>query len=409
MSYTLLDSEHRRAAVRYNPPRGWRIVIAEDEALPAELLKRTLIHLGHQVVGSAQNGKEAIALARALAPDAIIMDLRMPVMDGWTATAELTRAQLGPVVVVSALEDHESMTQALDAGASAFLTKPVREEDLRRALELAMARFTDAQEIQSLRAQAEEQLRELERVLQELRETHLQLASAARRAALTSLAHGLAHEINNALTPIIGNAQILALLHDAHPETLERSQIIIDHARRIANWTASFRQLTTGVEQERIEFSFNDLVRQALKLYGERLQRLNIVAHTALDESLPPMAGYPDQIQQMVMMLIQNAVEALHEGGEIDLRSEYATAQAALMVTISDTGSGILPEHLPLIFEPGFTTKSNMGHAQLGWGLYTVKQIVNAHQGRILVISPRENSSAGTIVQVTLPLSSRET
>ena len=152
-------------------------------------------------------------MTRQLLPDVVVMDLRMPVMDGWTAMAELTREPLAPVVVVTALDDREAIEQAVLAGASGYLTKPVREDDLERTLELAIARFADLQDIRRLRTETEEsrraqtiQLEELEQRIQELRDVQAQLASAARRAALTSLAHGLAHEINNALTPIMGNA-----------------------------------------------------------------------------------------------------------------------------------------------------------------------------------------------------------
>jgi two-component system, response regulator PdtaR len=412
MNSLLRDPESLRAhAPPLANPRAWRVLIAEDEALPAELLKRILIRLGHLVVGTAQNGVEAIAMTRQLSPDVVVMDLRMPVMDGWAAMSELTREMLTPIVVVSALDDRESLEQAVFAGASAFLTKPVREDDLERALELAVARFGDLREIRQLRAEAEQrvqeqtaQLQELERVIQELRQAQVQLASAARRAAVTSLAHGLAHEINNALTPIIGNAQIIALLHDKNAETLDRTQQIIEHARRIAGWTASFRQVTTGSKRERMEFSFNGIAQEVFALYGERFQRLGIAAQTNLDDTLPPIEGHPDQIQEALMLLLQNAVEALRSGGEVQLTTQYDPGQLTLLAHLSDSGSGIAAEHLPHVFEPGFTTKAGVTSAPLGWGLFTARHIIHAHHGHIRISSPAENSTRGTSVHIVLPL-----
>ncbi len=416
MNSTLRESVSARAPESVEHQQPWRVVIAEDEALPAELLKRTVRRLGHLVVGSAQNGLEAIALTRQLVPDVVVMDLRMPVMDGWAAMAELTREMLSPIVVVSALDDRESLEQAIFAGASAYLTKPVREEDLERALELAVARFGDLREIRQLRAEAEQhvarqasQMRELERVIQELREAQLQLASAARRAAVTSLAHGLAHEINNALTPIIGNAQIIALLHDGNRETFERTQQIITHARRIAGWTASFRQVTMGSTRERIEFSFNDIARDVFGLYTERFERWGITTQLDLDQTLPAMHGRPDEIQEVLMLILQNAVEALRGGGEIEFSTRFDRARGLVAVRLTDTGVGILPEHLPLIFQPGFTTKGGVANMLLGWGLFTAQQIVQAHQGEIELHSPLENSTRGTEVQILLPLNPSDT
>lgn len=412
MNFTLGDPK----AFRAQPPppthtRAWRVVIAEDEALPAELLKRTLMRLGHLVVGAAQNGIEAITLTRQLEPDVVVMDLRMPVMDGWAAMSELTREMITPIVVVSALDDRETLEQAVFAGASGFLTKPVREDDLERALELAVARFADLQEIRRWRADAEQrareqtvQLRELERVIHELRETQLQLVGAARRAAVTSLAHGLAHEINNALTPIIGNAQIIALLHDKDRETVERTNQIIEHARRIAGWTASFRQVTMSATRERIQFSFNGVAREVFNMYSDRFQRLGIVAETLLDETLPALHGHPDQIQEVLMMLLQNAVEALPGGGEIHFVTQHDAAAGRVIATMTDSGVGIQAEHLPFVFDPGFTTKAGEVNALLGWGLFTAKQIIKTHQGQIELVSPAENSTHGTTVRIVLPL-----
>lgn len=411
MNITYRDYDTARTQNPFPVNPVWRVVIAEDEALPAELLKRTLIRLGHTVVGSAQNGLEAIALTRELRPDVVVMDLRMPVMDGWTAMAELRREVLTPIVVVSALDDRESLEQAVVAGASAFLTKPVREDDLERALELAIARFHDFQEIQKWRADAERfaseqaaQTQELERVIQELRDAQLQLVSAARRAAVASLAHGLAHEINNALTPIIGNAQILKMLYERDAEAVERTQQIIEHAQRIANWTASFRQVTTGGSNEAIPFSFNGIVRDVMGLYAERFQRLGIELTIDLDESLPVMQGHADQLQEVWMSLVQNAVEAMRNGGTVIIRTEHLPDHAQVVATISDSGIGIAADVLPHVFEPGFTTRGEARGSSLGWGLFTVKQVVQAHFGTVAIASPAENDSRGTTVRITLPV-----
>jgi signal transduction histidine kinase len=396
-------------------PRQWRVVLADDDALPTELLKRMLMRLGHSVVGSAQNGSEALALVRELRPDVVLMDLRMPVMDGWSAMTELARDLISPVVVVSALDDREALEQAAAAGASAFLTKPVREDELDRALALAVARFADMQEIRKWRAAAEQRARaqaaqaeELARVLRELRAAQLQLVTAARRAAIASLARSLTHEINNALTPIIGSAQMIRMLHPQDAETLERTHQIVEHANRIAGWTAAFRQIAVSQRRERISFSFNGIVRDVLDLYAERLAHLGIVVSTALDEQLPPMQGYPDQLQEMWINLIQNAVEAMRAGGSLHFRTEYVAAQDMVIATLSDSGVGIAAEDLVHVVEPGFSAKRVSDEDNsLDWGLFTANEIVKAHQGTLAISSPAEQSSHGMTVRMRIPLHSK--
>jgi len=391
--------------------RSWRILIADDEALPAELLRRMLIRLGHTVVASAQNGVAVLDLTRELLPDIVLMDLRMPVMDGWTALAQLTHELRTPVVVVSALDDHESLVQAVSAGATAFLTKPVRESELERALELAMARVADLQEIRKGRGQAEPRAQEessrsaeLNQVVQALHETQQQLIIAAQRAAVASFAQELTHEINNALTPIIANAQMIALA-ERDSESQARAKQIIEQARRIAGWTASFRQVAADYTHEKIEFSFNGIVRDTFALFADHFQRLNIHATYILDERLPLMHGYPDQIQKVWLNLIQNAVEALRVGGTLQATSHYLPNERAVLATLTDSGAGIAREHLPQVFAPGYTTKTmDAQPSGFGWGLFTVHEIIQAHGGTVEITSPVNEHGHGTRVRFVLPL-----
>lgn len=392
------------------PRHAYRVVIAEEEAPAAERLERMVVHLGHTVVGRAQNGMQVLERVRELGPDVVIIDLRMPLQDGWTTMTELTRGMLAPVVVVSARGDRESLEQAAAAGASAFLTQPVREDELERALALTLARSADAQEIRAWRAAAEARAREqarqkqeLEQVIQELRETQLQLVNAARRAAVAGLAHGLAHEINNALTPIIGHAQMITVLYPQDRELLQRANAIIEHARRIAGWTASFRQVTLGGSRARIAFSFNGVVRDVVGLYAERFQRLGITAQLHLDDQAPVLYGHPDQIQEVLMNVIQNAVDAMGQGGSLKVVTQYDPAAQTVRAALTDTGSGIPAQDLAFVFEPGFTTKASASHSlALGWGLFTVQQILKAHGGKIEIASPPPGERTGTAVEITL-------
>jgi signal transduction histidine kinase len=328
--------------------------------------------------------------------------------------ADLAHDLIAPIVVVSALDDREALEQAVLGGASAFLTKPVREDDLERALELAIARFGDMQELRDLRKEADEraqaqeaQLRELGELVRELRAARLHLSRATRRAAVTSLAQGLTHDINNALTPIVGNAQIIALLHGQDAETLERTRQIIEHARRIANWTASFREVTTEGKREPVYFSFNGLVRELVGLYGERFERLGIETVLDLDDSLRAVRGHSDQIQQALMLLLQNAIEAMPNGGKVVFRTRAPVGEA-LLATLSDSGGGIAAEDLPLVFDPGFTTKAGTLNAPAGWGLYTAREIMEAHGGALEVSSPAEGAAGGTTVRIRLPFAVEE-
>jgi response regulator NasT len=120
-----------------------RIVIADDEPLIRIDLRENLEGLGYEVIGEAADGKHAVELARKLRPDLVIMDIRMPEMDGIAALRVLTEENVAPVLLLTAYSDRELIQQAIDAGAIDYLVKPYRESDLQPSIELALARFNE--------------------------------------------------------------------------------------------------------------------------------------------------------------------------------------------------------------------------------------------------------------------------
>lgn len=120
-----------------------RLVIADDESLIRMNLKETLVGLGYLVVGEAGDGVSAITLARQLQPDLVVMDIKMPKLDGIQAAQVLTQERIAPVLLLTAYNDRELVDRARDAGVVAYLVKPFREADLLPAIEVAIARFSE--------------------------------------------------------------------------------------------------------------------------------------------------------------------------------------------------------------------------------------------------------------------------
>jgi response regulator NasT len=120
-----------------------RLVIADDESLIRMNLKETLVGLGYLVVGEAGDGVSAVTLSRQLKPDLVVMDIKMPKLDGIQAAEVLTQERIAPVLLLTAYSDRELVDRARDAGVVAYLVKPFREADLLPAIEVAMARFAE--------------------------------------------------------------------------------------------------------------------------------------------------------------------------------------------------------------------------------------------------------------------------
>jgi serine phosphatase RsbU (regulator of sigma subunit) len=142
---------------------GPRILICEDEGLTRLRLTAALRADGYQVVGAAADGENAVALARELRPDAILMDVNMPVTDGIEATRRIMAERPVPVVVLTAYSDADVIRQALEAGASGYLVKPLRDAQLVPAISVAMAQFAAVQAGSQRRGQAQMRAEEAER------------------------------------------------------------------------------------------------------------------------------------------------------------------------------------------------------------------------------------------------------
>jgi AmiR/NasT family two-component response regulator len=120
-----------------------RLVIADDESIIRMNLKETLVGLGYLVVGEAGDGVSVINLARELRPDLVLMDIKMPKLDGIQAAKILTEEKIAPVLLLTAYSDRELVERAKDAGVVNYVVKPFREAELLPAIEIAMARYQE--------------------------------------------------------------------------------------------------------------------------------------------------------------------------------------------------------------------------------------------------------------------------
>lgn len=135
-----------------------RALIVEDEAIIRMDLKEMLTEEGHEVVGEARDGEEAVELARSLSPDIVFMDVEMPRMDGITAARVIGDEGIAPVVMVTAFSQAGYVRDAADAGAMAYLVKPFTKQDIVPAMHVAVSRFAEARALETEVADLEERL-----------------------------------------------------------------------------------------------------------------------------------------------------------------------------------------------------------------------------------------------------------
>jgi two-component system, NtrC family, sensor kinase len=248
---------------------------------------------------------------------------------------------------------------------------------------------------------------ELERQNEMLQRAHSLLVTLIRRqidaeklATLGQVAATIAHEVGTPLGAISGHIQLLREQYQNDTATIERIDIIEKQLTRVVN---IIQNLLISVRERTAEFtpvSINHLIREIITLISPQLIQQRILMKPQLADNLPNITGSADQLQQVFLNLINNAMDAMPHGGELILRTSYQVMPIKLLlVEIIDSGTGIGPEHLPYIFDPFYSTKGP-GEGT-GLGLSVCKDIVERHNG---IISVTSQLNQGTKFMIQFPV-----
>jgi len=257
-------------------------------------------------------------------------------------------------------------------------------------------------------------VRETRLQLETLQHTQTELIRTARLAAVGELARGLAHELNNPLSIVLGMAQYLQTQADLPPKASTDLTKIVDSALRMADLVRNFAEFARPASGGPHMVDINAATQQALTLMHSRLSKNNITVDTALASPPPFVTSYSHQIEQVLINLLLNADEAITctppppDGHCISVSTWESSDEAGknwVHIAVSDTGCGIDAANLPRIFDPGYTTKVENGKVRaLGMGLYVGYGLVQAHEGHIDVQS---QPGRGSCFTVRLPAATR--
>ncbi|HCS12214.1 MAG: hypothetical protein COS82_09295 [Zetaproteobacteria bacterium CG06_land_8_20_14_3_00_59_53] len=232
---------------------------------------------------------------------------------------------------------------------------------------------------------------------------HDQLESIHRQEYLNSVLGGMAHDFRNTLTNIIGTAEVMKMTAADHSAD-DKLDIIIESGEQGSEMINHLHHLMRGRKTKRGLINLQDSLYAAINLVRLRLPH-HISLICSIDDDLPPVSGHATQIDQMVLLLIDNAAHAIRGSGRIEVFVEKDAGHVlarkplpALRIRITDSGCGISAEDLPHVFESFWTTRKEQNAA--GLGLTMVKRIVDWHHGAIDITS---KPGRGTAVVIHLP------
>ncbi|HOW74041.1 MAG TPA: response regulator [Phycisphaerae bacterium] len=405
------------------------ILVVDDMVDNVRLLNGLLDARGYEM-RSATDGAQALASASAEPPDLILLDIRMPGLDGYEVCRRLkadpATADI-PVVFLSAAKEPLDKIEAFAAGGVDYVTKPFEAEEvlarvsthvalsrLRRELKQANEGLEEKVTARTAElAAANERLRReiADRIRVEQERTSLQemLHQAQKMEAVGQLAGGVAHDFSNLLTVILGNIDIVLDRLPDQPVVRDAAAVIQDAAEQAVNVTRSLLAFARRLPCDRKKVCLQEVIKSSCKMLHRLLPSgIQVLVDT------PPQPLWIDadstQIQQIILNLAINARDAMADGGTLQLSAlsdEPSPAPGSpgtrvqpprACLVVADTGTGIPEEILPRLFEPFFSTKPR-GQGT-GLGLSIVHGIVENHGGAIEVQS---EVGRGAVFKVWFP------
>jgi two-component system NtrC family sensor kinase len=412
-----------------------RVVVVDDSPTYLAYLKEELDHEGYDVITLA-GGEAALEHLNREACDCILVDLVMPGIDGIELCRRLDRfrERTGlwfPVLMVTGRDSKEDMMRALEAGADDFVSKSNEVAILRARIRALLRRkvqrdeheriskeFRD-KELEVVRERTEREAaekraalaEELEKANRELKDAQLQLVQAAKMASLGELVAGIAHEINNPLAYVMSHLdtveqsldkiahKVAGDLPSAERSRFEKARIRLGDMRggleRVRDLVLKLRTFSRLDEGEFKKVDVRESIESVLTILRHRLtDKVKVKTSYAADNVI---GCFPAPLNQVVMNLLNNAIDAIESGGQIEVRTERDAA--TFRIVVADNGPGIASGIRERLFEPFFTTKP-VGKG-MGLGLAISFRIVQAHKGTIDV---RDKKGGGTEFVVAIPL-----
>ena len=427
---------------------GRKILIAEDSATQTLLLKGILERHGFSVV-AARDGRLALDALGACDPVLIISDIQMPEMDGYELCRRVKADGLLkeiPVMLLTSLSAPQDIIHGLECGADNFVVKPYEADflmarvrtvlanrELKRhasdkggiAVEFAGQRYViDASRRQILNLllstyeTAVKTNRDLIEAHEQLKAAQAQLIEAEKLQSVGRLAAGVAHEVRNPLAIMEMGVAFLSdqEMPDDNKMILKEMSEAVHRANDVITGLMDLSPRELGTQ----ETDLHHVIERALGALASELAEGNIEVIREFGDALPASKLDDAKIEQVFMNVFTNALHAMPEGGILSIKTgvkllgpgdvafeagdrsgvRFREGDRAIVIEVSDSGTGILPENLGKLFDPFFSTKPT--GKGMGLGLTVARKLVELHHGTITL---ENRDGGGVVVRITFKIS----
>jgi two-component system sensor histidine kinase HydH len=237
------------------------------------------------------------------------------------------------------------------------------------------------------------------RDLREIKRLEEQIRRSEKLAAVGKLAAGVAHEIRNPLSSIRGFAQFLRHALAERPKDQEYAEIMVKEVDRMNMVVTDLLTFARPTDAELTPTDMKELLEHTLKLVEADAQGRGVEIHRNISEGLGDISVDANQVTQALLNLMLNGVQAMQEGGNLEVGAAFDGFGSQLHIWVEDDGPGIAADHMDKIFDPFFTTREK----GTGLGLAIVHTIVENHRGEIKVESPAPEKNKGTRFTISIP------
>ena len=352
-------------------PTGCEVLIVDDKATIRMILAAHIRQLGHNAT-LALDGKDALTQLQARKFDLVLLDVVMPEMDGYTVLEKIKQdPQLReiPVIMISGVDELESVVRCIEAGAEDYLTKPFQPTLLRARVRACLEKKQLWDEL----GNRFEQLKNLEMMRD-------------------NLTHMIVHDLRTPLTSVLLGMKTLDTIGELDPLQKECLMLSIRGGHTLLEMINDLLDISK-IEAGQVSLSYESvavptLINHCLDQVKNLTESQKLHVTTHIQSDLPPLSVDKDKIQRVLINLLGNAIKFTPSGGRITMEVRTSDENDLLFV-VKDTGEGIPPEAFERIFEKFGQVESGPSAKLMstGLGLTFCKMVVEAHAGRIWVES----------------------